>query len=272
MTADVGMAEVERVKHASCLLMPDRLEACPTLRRVAQFWLGLFCVLLPVFGQTVSSTPPTALSATLKDLARYEQGLPFRDVLRATTGHDLIPFDTNNASHLKLRDAILKAASAAGERARKEGLPAARANEAGNHIEAFVKAALKDAALDARTPVNSEGDAQAVGYPDVEILGDTPCYLELKTYSAATASTTQRSFYYSPSERPKVIREALHLLLAFQMERTERDGQTIFLPVHWKLITLENLEVELKAEFNQSNRGLYSAGAGKAVLSEGPVK
>jgi hypothetical protein len=184
----------------------------------------------------------------------------------------LILFDTNNAAHVKLRDAILKAASAAGERARKEGLPAARANEAGNHIEAFVKAALKEAGLDARTPENTEGDAQAVGYPDVEILGDAPCYLELKTYSAATANTTQRSFYYSPSERPKVTRDALHLLLAFQMERTERAGQTVFVPVNWKLITLENLEVELKAEFNQSNRGLYGAGADKAVLSQGTVK
>jgi hypothetical protein len=207
----------------------------------------------------------------LKDLGRYEQGLPFRDVLRATTGHDLIPFDTNNTAHVKLRDAILKAATNAGERARKEGLPAARANEAGNYMEAFVKAALKDASLVARTPVNTEGNAQAVGYPDVEILGDVPCYLELKTYSAATANTTQRSFYYSPSERPKVTRDALHLLLAFQMERTERDGQTIFVPAHWKLITLEHLEVELKAEFNQSNRGLYGAGASTAVLLEGSL-
>ena len=55
------------------------------------------------------------------------------------------------------------------------------------------------------------------------------------------------------------------------MERAERDGQTVFVPVHWKLITLENLEVELKAEFNQSNRGLYGAGADKALLSESGV-
>ena len=52
----------------------------------------------------------------------------------------------------------------------------------------------------------------------------------------------------------------------------QRDTLTVSVPVHWKLITLENLEVELKAEFNQSNRGLYGAGPGKALLSEGAVK
>ena len=119
-------------------------------------------------------------------------------------------------------------------------------------------------------PVNSAGQSQAAGYPDVEILGEVPCYLELKTYSAATANTTQRSFYYSPSPKPKVTRDALHLLLAYELERVKRDGQTIFVPVHWKLLTLQDLEVDLKFEFNQSNRGLY--GNTNSVLKEQAVK
>ena len=51
-----------------------------------------------------------------------------------------------------------------------------------------------------------------------------------------------------------------------------RAGKTVFVPVHWKLITLENLLVDLKFEFNQSNRGLYGADAAKSLLSEGEVK
>jgi hypothetical protein len=127
---------------------------------------------------------------------------------------------------------------------------------------------LNQAGLPARTPVTTAGNAQETGYPDVEITGDPPCYLELKTYSAATVNTTQRSFYYSPSEHPKVTRDALHLLLAFELEKTERNGRTVFLPVHWKLLTLQDLEVDLKFEFNQSNRGLYGRDAAPAVLGE----
>ena len=116
------------------------------------------------------------------------------------------------------------------------------------------------------------GTAQEPGYPDVEIPGDPPCYLELKTYSATTANTTQRSFYYSPSDRPKVTRDALHLLLAYELEKVERDGKTVFIPAHWKLITLQDLHVDLKFEFNQSNRGLYGKEAGKALLGEGEAR
>jgi len=136
-------------------------------------------------------------------------------------------------------------------------------------MESFVRKALSDAQLVARTPVTSQGRAQTTGYPDVEILGDLPCYIELKTYNASTVNTTQRSFYYSPSENPKVTRDALHLLLAYELEKSERDGKTVFTPTHWRLITLQDLQVDLKFEFNQSNRGLYGKDAAHALLGEG---
>jgi hypothetical protein len=137
-------------------------------------------------------------------------------------------------------------------------------------MEPYVRAALREAGLPARVPVNTGGNAQTTGYPDIEITGKLPCYVELKTYNAATANTTQRSFYYSPSAQPKVTHDALHLLLAYELEKTTRDGKTAFVPVHWKLITLQNLQVDLKFEFNQSNRQLY--GDSSALLSEGAIK
>ena len=211
-----------------------------------------------------------ALEAVLAELATPAKRLPFKSVIQATTGHRVLDFDTNNTAHGELRKKILKAAALAGERARREGIATARANEAGNHIEVFVRAAMTDNGLSARVPVTSEGRAQSVGYPDIEITGATPCYVELKTYNATTAHTTQRSFYYSPSAAPKVTRDALHLLLAYELEKISRNGQTVFVPVHWKLLTLEDLEVDLKFEFNQSNRGLY--GDQNHVLEEAPVK
>ncbi|MBI5385981.1 MAG: hypothetical protein HZA90_14990 [Verrucomicrobia bacterium] len=210
-----------------------------------------------------TNTVPTNALAELTKPARR---LPFKDVMLATTGHRVLDFDTNNAAHVELRRRILQAATLAGERAQREGLATVRANEAGNHIEPFVRAALREAGLDAQVPATTTGAAQSAGYPDIAITNAPACYLELKTYSAATARTTQRSFYFSPSAHPKVTRDALHLLLAFELKRQTRDGRTVFVPVHWKLLTLQDLEVDLKFEFNQSNRGLYGREA--AVLGE----
>ena len=77
---------------------------------------------------------------------------------------------------------------------------------------------------------------------------------------------------HSPSPTPKVTHDALHLLLAYELERSERDGRVTFLPTHWKLVTLQDLEVDLKFEFNQSNRGLYGRDAAKSVLGESERK
>ena len=227
--------------------------------------LSAFFILPSAFAQTTNTFDERALS----ELTRPTKKVPFKTVLHATTGHHLIEFDTNNAAHVALRAKILKAAAMAGERARREGISTARANEAGNHLEPFVRAALKEAGLSARVPVNSTGRAQATGYPDIELTGEPACYIELKTYSAATAHTTQRSFYYSPSATPKVTRDAIHLLLAFELAKVEREGRSVFVPNHWKLLTLEDLEVDLKFEFNQSNRGLYDQG--RATLDEGAI-
>jgi len=232
--------------------------------------LGIL-VLSAVTTSAADSTNPL-LSATLNEQTKPAKQIPFKEVIEATTQHRILDFDTNNPAHVELRQKILKAASLAGERARKEGLVAARANEAGNYMEAFVKAALKESGLDARTPVTTAGEAQTTGYPDFEILGSLSAYLELKTYNASTANTTQRTFYYSPSEHPKVTRDALHLLLAYQLEKTTRDGKTVFVPVHWKLVTLQDLVVDLKFEFNQSNRKLYGSEAARSLMAEDKIK
>jgi hypothetical protein len=212
----------------------------------------------------------TLSERALAELTRPAKKLPFKSVIHATTGHRVLDLDLSNPAHADLRAKLLKAAALAGEQARKDGLAAGRPNEAGNHLEPFVRAALQEAGLEARIPRTTADRAQVVGYPDVEITGPVPCYLELKSYNAASVNTTQRSFYYSASETPKVTRDAVHLLLAYELEKVERDGQALFVPRHWKLISLQDLEVDLKFEFNQSNRGLYGNDA--ATLDEAPVR
>ena len=239
------------------------------LQSVPLFLAGLLFVVPAAFAADSSNS----FSAdTLSELAKPTKLIPFKQVIEATTHHRVLDFDTNNPAHVGLRKKILAAAKLAGERARKEGIATARANEAGNHIEPFVKAALRGVGLHAQTPTNSLGKAQTTGYPDLEVAGQPPCYIELKTYNADTADTTQRTFYYSPSGQPKVTHDALHLLLAFQLEKVERESKSVFIPVHWKLISLQDLQVHLKFEFNQSNRGLYGSEAAKALLAEGAVE
>ena len=241
------------------------------LRHRAPISLGVLIITLAlgVLVRHSFATTNTPTATALTELTKPARKIPFKEVIFATTHHRILDFETNNAAHQELFRQISTAAALALTNARTAGLFSARVNEAGNHMESFIKAALQATGLRARTPVNSDGGAQATGYPDLEILGDSPCYLELKTYSATTANTTQRSFYYSPSEHPKVTCDALHLLLAFELEKTETGGRTAFLPTHWKLITLQDLEVDLKFEFNQSNRGLYGKDASHALLGEG---
>ena len=226
----------------------------------------LFCML---FSHAAFAQPAPSERA-LAELAQPAKKIPFKAVIHATTGHRVLDFDTNNPAHADLRVKLLRAAALAGERARKDGLAAVRPNEAGNHLEPFVRAALKEAGLEARIPRTTADRAQVAGYPDIEIVGPVPCYLELKSYNAATADTTQRTFYYSPSATPKITHDALHFLLAYELEKVTRDGKVIFVPTHWKLLTLQDLEVDLKSEFNQSNRGMYRDG--KLVVDEGKLK
>ena len=216
-----------------------------------------------------SATATNSLTASLSELTKPAKKIPFQTVIQATTGHRVLELETNNPAHADLRLRILKAARLAGERAQREGLVAARPNEAGNYLEPFVRAALKECGLEARIPHTTKDRAQAVGYPDIEITAPVPCYLELKTYNASTVNTTQRSFYYSPSATPKVTRDAVHLLLGYELEKIERGGKVVFVPTHWKLVSLASLEVDLKFEFNQSNRGLY--GDQSATLNEGVI-
>lgn len=232
--------------------------------------------LLLVIGTLATATVSGAATNELKPAALTEFGqrtrhMPFKDVILATTQHRVLDFDSNNPAHTAVLSKLTAAANLASATARSNGLFSARINEAGNHMEAFVKAALREAGLTAQTPVTEAGRAQATGYPDVEITGAVPCYLELKTYSAETVNTTQRSFYYSPSETPKVSHDALHFLLAYELTKVTRDHRDGFVPVRWKLITLQDLEVDLKFEFNQSNRGLYGKDARASLLSEGPA-
>lgn len=119
--------------------------------------------------------------------------------------------------------------------ANNNGIFTRRANEVGNHIEPFMIEALNKIGLKADRPKTKEGKKKAVGYPDifVEDKHRRPNYVECKTYNERNYQTTQRSFYFSPAERPndfKVIHDARHIIVSFKIERAEIGGQKCFCP------------------------------------------
>ena len=195
----------------------------------------------------------------------------FAEVIRMTTGREVLAFEPDNEVHRTLLDKLTAAARLAGERARTAGIRRARANEAGLEIERHVRTALAEVGLVAETPVTRSGVARAVGYPDLSVTdGGLRCYLELKTHGAGTVASSQRTFYYSPSADPKVSVDALHLLLAYELERRVEEGETVFRPGKFRLVSLHDMPVRLKIEYNQSNRGLYGGDA--QMLAEESVE
>ena len=91
-------------------------------------------------------------------------------------------------------------------------------------------------------------------------------YLECKTYNLKNIKTTQRAFYFSPSlEGCKITSDARHLVLSFQIEKK---SSSVYIPVHWRIYSIDSLTVQIKHEFNADNRQIYRE---EALLCEGEM-
>jgi hypothetical protein len=200
------------------------------------------------------------------------KGIPFPIAIKAISGHKVIPFDKGNKQDLDLLDKLCQAADIAGKQAFQDGIFRKRPNEVGNDIEPYVKEALKALGLQADTPLTQKQRRQVMGYPDIEVIDfyGRITYLECKTYNLANIGTTQRAFYFSPSkESCKVTADARHLVMSFQIELAQRKGQQAYVPVHWRVYTTDSMVVQVKHEFNASNRQMYRQ---EALLAEGSIK
>ncbi|MEM2991409.1 MAG: hypothetical protein QXQ02_09555, partial [Halobacteria archaeon] len=125
--------------------------------------------------------------------------------------------------------------------------------------------------LKAGKPVTKSGKKKSAGYPDIQIedkLGRT-VYLDCKTYNTLTKDQTFRTFFFSPSEDPKFTKDAFHLLISFELNTIERNGRRAFVPISWRIYTLDKLLIQVKHEFNASNKDLYTK---DALLAYGKVK
>jgi hypothetical protein len=197
------------------------------------------------------------------------KGIPLSLVIENISGFKVVPFDPEDEKDIKVAETLCEVASIAGRTINEVGIIRERPNEVGNDIEAFVKEALSQVGYVAETPLTRSGKKKSTGYPDIQFTDDFERvnYLECKTFNIENVSTTQRSFYLSPSEDFKITQDAHHFVISFEIFVKGREGRkNIYNSISWKLLSIENLLVDVKYEFNSDNARLYSK---KLVLAEG---
>jgi len=209
------------------------------------------------------------LESTISEFLKPLRNIPFPIAIKTLTGFKVLTFEAKE--NKELLDLLIKAAHLGGQMAFQEGIFTARPNEAGNQIEPFIMEALREVGLDAQKPLSKSGKRKVAGYPDIEIRdkGGRIIYIDCKTYNTKTKDQTFRTFYFSPSEDPKITADALHLLISFELDLAERKGKQAFVPISWQIYTLDKLKVQVKHEFNASNKDLYRK---EALLAEGEIK
>ena len=213
------------------------------------------------------------LENAIKQMLTPLKDIPFNLVIESLTGKKVIPFDFNDPTDNELLDVLRKVALKAGRKINEVGIIRVRANEVGNDIEAFVKSAMQDYELSPDIPTGASGKKKAMGYPDIIFYHSSrPYYLECKTYNLENIGTSQRSFYFSPSEDFKVVYDTHHFIISYEMHVAGREGnKNIYKCRHWKLLSIESLSLDVKYEFNSDNQRMYSGKDGTILLAEGEV-
>jgi len=196
------------------------------------------------------------------------KNVPFKVVLNFLTSKSIINFDSSNPDDKLLLEDIIKVADYCAAQMNAAGIYSRRENEVGNKIEPYIVDGLNHFGLKASKPKNEKGSIKTTGYPDIYFLdkSNRHNYLECKTYSEKNIHTSFRSFYFSPSKMPKIIYDARHFAISYQVQEIEREeNENLYKFTAWKILSLENLLVDVKHEFNSDNIRLYDP---KLILAE----
>jgi hypothetical protein len=207
------------------------------------------------------------LEELLAQFIKPMRGIPFEIVIRSICGKRVQKIDPTDEAHMSVVDQISQMVIIAGENAGKVRIVRPRPNEVGNDMEAYVLAAAAQLGIEAASPKTAAGAGKATGYPDIRITTSIgTVYLEVKTYARENHETTQRSFYLSPAEDPKVSDDGYHLLVGYEMvdlgvngtrDSRNRDLRA-YSPTAVTLVDLFGLNGDMKFEYNSDNRRLYS--------------
>jgi len=214
------------------------------------------------------------LEDVIKQMLTPLRDIPFNLVIEVMTGKKVMSFDFTKADHQNVLGLLKQSALNAGREINKTGILRQRPNEVGNDIEPYIRNALNLLGLNASIPVGPRGHKKSMGYPDILFwFNKTPYYLECKTYNIKNIDTTQRSFYFSPSDEFKVIYDAPHFILSFEIYVAgEKGNKHIYKCRHYKILSIESLSLDVKYEFNSDNKKMYSGKDGTIILAEGEIE
>jgi hypothetical protein len=208
------------------------------------------------------------------------QGIPFGEVVAATTGRRVLPVDLKQAADRDLMqrlgralDEVLRRLNATNSAAQQQR----RINEVSAPFENELKAVLNaQSDFTCDFPRTANGRVQRAGYPDLRLEDRKTgrvLYVDPKLYERGSRASSFRTFYYEPKvETAKILADAHHLIVGIEHDG-RADGVWRFLG--WELVDVAHLRVRLKAEFQSSNRELYRpeliVGSSRTNLA-GPAK
>lgn len=183
-------------------------------------------------------------------LSKQVGHVPFSEVVRESSGFEVIPIDEDNDEdnellrHLRYAlSSFIRLTEKAEQRFRGN-----RINEVGRRFENMIVEEVK------KTPIEIRKLGSA-GYPDFELKQgqNRITYLEIKsTADPKSDESTFRAFYYSSGK--KIQADARHLLVKIQMEE---EANKYWKVLAWELRDLAKLDIHLKTEFSTSFAGIH---------------
>ena len=212
------------------------------------------------------TAPPASAVDTLIPWLLQQGGqlreIPFAQVIRDTTGKEVLPFDPKNATDMRVVKAVGAALDEVMKRMNAPESPIqniARINEVSSHFEDLTRELVNATpGLSCDLPRTAEDRVQRSGYPDlrlVETASKRVYYLDPKLYAAGSRESSFRTFYFEPRTGTNKVRDdAVHFILGFEHE-PRKAGHWNF--TRWDLVDLSHFKVKLKAEFQGSNRDMY---------------
>jgi hypothetical protein len=223
--------------------------------------------------------PPPASAAVLTVLesvaalgAVSGDGVPFSEVVAASTGQTVLTIGRDDVGAQRIIDVVAAAADSVLATMNASDSPVRglrRINEASRHFERALQVAIdRTPQFRCTVPESTGGRTQRAGYPDLrvhDLATGRVAYLDPKLFEAGSERRSLRTFYYQPNPTTgKVTEDAHHLLIGFKHDGN--DGSWEFLG--WHLVDLSTVQVRLKAEFQAGNADLYQEAA--VLRSGGP--
>ncbi len=207
----------------------------------------------------------------LLDEANSLKGIPFSEVIAATSGKRVLPVDPNDKDDQRILaeiGAVMNEVLAAMNAPDSKTRSAKRVNEMSSKFEDAIQARLAARpGFACEFPKTAAGKHLRSGYPDIRLLDKTTdrvFYLDPKLFAKGSRTSSFRTFYFEPKrETNKVNDDARHLIIGIEHERTT-EGLVQFRG--WELIDLSHFRVKLKAEFEGSNADMYRP---EAVVGKG---